>query len=1174
MKKNLLKVISGLLSISIVLPFYFNNTETYINADSIDFANEINQEAYDDESISFKNINEDNEQGYNENQLIPTTEQINQWEEDGSFQKRIDYYISLGSTNVSPKLISKNNKNNQINTFSLAPDYPTAWVGGMPTEGDVKTLVFMVDFPDMPNTNQALTPDSVKDSLFGNEDISNVNYPYESLYAYYKRSSYGKLNISGDVIDWYTAEHERDYYTNMPGSLVSEILEYYDNEIDYSDYDSDGDNIIDGIYIYFSGVNTGWGTTWWSAVHTNYLLDVPDDMYITKFALLHSISANTLIHETGHLLGLPDYYDYEDTFNWNGEAGGLGYFDMMDHNTGDHNIFSKMLLGWVEPVFITQDEIINLSLSTDEAAQCVIVTPDKSKNIFSEYYVLEYYNNDLNNYDSATCSGAIKIYHVNAELDESGWDFKYNNSDTEFKLIKLLEADGSEDNGTYARPIYDAKYYKENMTFGINTMPSSEFYNKVFTGININVNKINEDKANVSINFYEEDTISPCFSDNIICQNSIGNYQTVNAKIYFDTYIYNGININSVTLKNKKTNEDIEITAKIMSVRLRYEAISNYNVFMVRSNVFLDCDNEYILYFPDDAVVDCYGNGNKAFYITFKTANNYNEGQIKDYKLDVLPENTPDGYVFFNANKTITLNLSDGKTAFFRQIISSYYTHTPDYRIAYTLIDKDGSIIVNTAINPQILYYNYNEFGYIRTSYELDNNKILISLANKYLMIDFEGNVISYEYYTGIENLNPEFFNWSSFFNTPYRYNDEYFEYISRLNTAFKNIICRIYKTGEIKRFIIDFYDANQIGARDLRYFDENFNLNEELLSKDKNEKNKQYVIFNKANKTIHMSEDIFATYEGYFGELNDSYSISNIEDEMLINVSTFYSDNSGFTKTGNSDCYLICIDESGRKKLDIKIFEQLPSNSGMNVLPLDGDGYLAKAPIIKYSTLTCSTEEDAYQIIGALFIRLDNDFNILWQSRVLGATEPGMSSAILKDSIITVVQGYGVYEFNDINDGILISSEKEFFFNDNTAYTINDNIINTNFDLTAQEWIDSITGEYKKITIYDENCSIVSDMSKIISDGLLCVESMNGIYKYYYTITSESDTEIIYGDVNNDGEVDNLDVTILKRYLAKWDGVEINENAADVNNDEEIDNLDITLLKRYLADWDVTLGK
>ena len=62
-----------------------------------------------------------------------------------------------------------------------------------------------------------------------------------------------------------------------------------------------------------------------------------------------------------------------------------------------------------------------------------------------------------------------------------------------------------------------------------------------------------------------------------------------------------------------------------------------------------------------------------------------------------------------------------------------------------------------------------------------------------------------------------------------------------------------------------------------------------------------------------------------------------------------------------------------------------------------------------------------------------------------------------------------------------------------------------------------------------------------------------------------------LFGDVNDDGKVNNLDRLILTRYLANW--VDYPEESvdlitADVNCDGRVNNLDRVILSRYLANW------
>ena len=89
---------------------------------------------------------------------------------------------------------------------------------------------------------------------------------------------------------------------------------------------------------------------------------------------------------------------------------------------------------------------------------------------------------------------------------------------------------------------------------------------------------------------------------------------------------------------------------------------------------------------------------------------------------------------------------------------------------------------------------------------------------------------------------------------------------------------------------------------------------------------------------------------------------------------------------------------------------------------------------------------------------------------------------------------------------------------------------------------------------MYDGNEALINPATYELIDGVVTVSN------------------ILYGDVNGDGEIDSADVTRLRRYIAGWD-VEIDLDAADVNDDGEVDSADVTRLRRFIAGWDVTLG-
>jgi hypothetical protein len=63
------------------------------------------------------------------------------------------------------------------------------------------------------------------------------------------------------------------------------------------------------------------------------------------------------------------------------------------------------------------------------------------------------------------------------------------------------------------------------------------------------------------------------------------------------------------------------------------------------------------------------------------------------------------------------------------------------------------------------------------------------------------------------------------------------------------------------------------------------------------------------------------------------------------------------------------------------------------------------------------------------------------------------------------------------------------------------------------------------------------------------------------------------YGDLNDDGDIDSIDVLLLRRLAAGWTETGADALAADVNGDGDIDSIDVLLLRRYAAGWNVTLG-
>jgi len=384
--------------------------------------------------------------------------------------------------------------------------------------GNHNYLVVPVQFTDYPfsDTNYI---EKLKKAFNG----TPADTGWQSVSSYYQTSSYGKLNMTFDIQPIYTANRtstEYDEYQELVGTyngkpvykdgsslLFQEIVAALDNQIDYTKYDQDNDGYLDAIWIIYSApVDYNPDSFYWAYVTQytqskgettkydglnlgNYLFagvgfmdeftGNANDQYIEHNMTISGleINASTYIHETGHLLGLDDYYDYDDN---TGSLGGLGGADMMDQTVGDQNAYSKMILGWITPTLVNTTQTITIKSLQETDGTCLLIPLDFDGSYFSEYLLIDLYTNTGLNaahanqrntflfYDEDTTIGApygVRIYHVSSDIDNPYSDDHYsfttnNNSYSDIALIEYVRANGK--SGYELEYDSDYKeYYKE-----------------------------------------------------------------------------------------------------------------------------------------------------------------------------------------------------------------------------------------------------------------------------------------------------------------------------------------------------------------------------------------------------------------------------------------------------------------------------------------------------------------------------------------------------------------------------------------------------------------------------------------------------------------------------------------------------------------------------------------
>ncbi|MDE7440198.1 MAG: bacterial Ig-like domain-containing protein, partial [Clostridia bacterium] len=352
---------------------------------------------------------------------------------------------------------------------------------GLPSIGTYNALVIPVQFKNESTSNQITQAKLNKLNLAFNGTETDTGW--ESVKTYYQKASYGALNLTFDIQPVYNASNDASYYetykeeyvengetyTRTGDELVlTEALAYYESRLDLTKYDTNGDGCIDAVYLIYShsvdydNADFYWAYVTWYYGENQY--DGLDAFYymFTGFDFMDEdldkfdgmiINAETYIHETGHLLGLDDYYDYDSS---RGSNEGLGGADMMDYNKGDHGVYSKIMLNWLTPTIVTTTQTITISSS--QAVGDAILVPLKFNNsYFCEYLLIDLYsaeglNKLASEMDNSILYGGasygVRIYHVSSWIDNPYSDTNYgsftnyNNSTSSISLIKLIEADG------------------------------------------------------------------------------------------------------------------------------------------------------------------------------------------------------------------------------------------------------------------------------------------------------------------------------------------------------------------------------------------------------------------------------------------------------------------------------------------------------------------------------------------------------------------------------------------------------------------------------------------------------------------------------------------------------------------------------------------------------------
>jgi M6 family metalloprotease-like protein len=347
--------------------------------------------------------------------------------------------------------------------------------------GSYVGLCVLVQFPDVPAT---ITQQEVTNfcnqsgySNFGNNG---------SVYNYFYDVSGGRLQYTNVVTSYYTAKHNRSYYTDPQISYGTRAQELIKEALDalkaqnfnFSQLSADPGGYVYALNIFYAGscVNA-WAQGLWP--HSSSLGSYGAsgtrkfaDYQITDMG--SQLTLGTFCHENGHMVcDFPDLYDYGY------ESYGVGDYCLMAYGGGGTNptqvcAFLKNQAGWTSNLMTAS---LGMAYTLPAGSNQFLI---HRKNA-TEYFILE--NREKAGRDTSLPDAGLAIWHV----DENGSNNNEQMTAAQHYECSLEQADNRFDmeHGKNTGDSDDLFGSPAKTTFGASTAPGSKWWDGTVSGLEI-----------------------------------------------------------------------------------------------------------------------------------------------------------------------------------------------------------------------------------------------------------------------------------------------------------------------------------------------------------------------------------------------------------------------------------------------------------------------------------------------------------------------------------------------------------------------------------------------------------------------------------------------------------------------------------------------------------------
>lgn len=341
----------------------------------------------------------------------------------------------------------------------------------VPTIGSPRIPIILVNYSDVKFIDD--NPVATFENQFNEKQYSCLHY--------FQDQSYGQFSPRFDILGPVNLPHDRAFYgenvyrnglefDKQLGTMVYDACQGIASNVNFSDYDNDGNGYVDVVVVLFAGVGESnayqavpesvWSCQWgmqeaydWGCSNSGpFWLD---GVTIDKFAVFNELNGDNnnsttidgvggFCHEFSHCLGLPKFYPTN-----NSNCYGMGHWDIMSNGCyldnsnrpAGYTSYERHFMGWMNPIDPVKNARYVLTPLNSNVGSAVKVTNDANPN---EYYLLEY--RVKTGWDAYLPADGIMIIHV--DYDPNAWyDNTINNVSTHPRMT-LIPADNNLSNAS------------------------------------------------------------------------------------------------------------------------------------------------------------------------------------------------------------------------------------------------------------------------------------------------------------------------------------------------------------------------------------------------------------------------------------------------------------------------------------------------------------------------------------------------------------------------------------------------------------------------------------------------------------------------------------------------------------------------------------------------------